>query len=60
MNINVDRLVALLGGAEAAERLLNVGGEAVRKWRRTGTIPAKHWVPIREATGMTMAALEAP
>ena len=59
MNINVDRLVALLGGPEAAERLLGVGGEAIRKWRRTGLIPAKHWVPIRDATGLGMAELEA-
>ncbi len=59
MNIDVDKLVTLLGGAEAAERLLGVGGEAIRKWRRAGAIPAKHWVPIREATGMSMAALEA-
>jgi len=58
MNIDVDRLVTLLGGAEAAERLLNVGGEAIRKWRRTGLIPAKHWATLREATGMSSEALE--
>ncbi len=58
MTNHVDRVLSQLGGAEAAGRLLGVGGEAIRKWRQAEAIPARHWASIAQATGMSMAELQ--
>ena len=58
MTNHVDRVLSQLGGAEAAGRLLGVGGEAIRKWRQADAIPARHWAAIAQATGMSMAELQ--
>ncbi len=57
--INVDDVVARLGGAEEAARLTGVGADAIRKWRQGGTVPAKHWSAIIAATGLTLADFQA-
>jgi carbamoyl-phosphate synthase small subunit len=58
--MNVDRIISLLGGQEAAAQLAGVGREAVRKWRQAGAIPSKHWsVILAAASGLTLAELEA-
>jgi len=51
----VDDIIAALGGAEAAATRCAIGTEAVRKWRQSGLIPAKHWPAILAATGLTLA-----
>ena len=55
--IPVDRIIARLGGAEAAAQLTGVGTEAVRKWRQAGAIPSRHWPAVIAATGLTLADL---
>lgn len=57
MTNHVDHVLSQLGGAEAAGRLLGVGGEAIRKWRQADAIPAKHWAAIGEATGLSLAEI---
>ncbi len=52
---SVEEIVALLGGAEAAAERCGVGTEAIRKWRQSKAIPAKHWPAILAATGLTLA-----
>ncbi len=52
---DVDQIIAKLGGADAAARLTGVGTEAVRKWRQSGAIPARHWPAIIQASGLTLA-----
>ncbi|MBS7810971.1 glutamine-hydrolyzing carbamoyl-phosphate synthase small subunit [Roseococcus pinisoli] len=54
---SVEDILALLGGAEAAAGQLKVGTEAVRKWRQSRSIPAKHWPVILAATGLSLADL---
>jgi carbamoyl-phosphate synthase small subunit len=56
--MDVDRIIAALGGAEAAARLLGVGTEAVRKWRQTGSVPARHWPSVMAATGLLWRDLQ--
>ncbi|MFN9090220.1 MAG: carph-isopro domain-containing protein, partial [Alphaproteobacteria bacterium] len=50
---SVEDIIALLGGAEAAAERCGVGTEAIRKWRQSKAIPAKHWPAILTATGLT-------
>ncbi|MDE2005144.1 MAG: glutamine-hydrolyzing carbamoyl-phosphate synthase small subunit [Rhodospirillales bacterium] len=57
MTLSVDDLIEKLGGAEAAARLTGVGIEAVRKWRQSRAIPARHWPALLAATGLTLAEL---
>jgi carbamoyl-phosphate synthase small subunit len=57
MSITVDQIIERLGGADAAARKLGVGTEAVRKWRQSHTIPAKHWPALLAATGLLLADL---
>ncbi len=52
---DVDQIIAKLGGADAAARLTGVGTEAIRKWRQSGAIPARHWPSIIQASGLTLA-----
>ncbi|WP_421991471.1 glutamine-hydrolyzing carbamoyl-phosphate synthase small subunit [Roseococcus sp.] len=54
---SVEDILALLGGAEAAAGQLKVGTEAIRKWRQSRTIPAKHWPIILAATGLSLSDL---
>ena len=54
MTISVDEIIERLGGAEAAARRLGVGTEAVRKWRQSHSIPARHWPALLAATGLAL------
>ncbi|WP_424811246.1 glutamine-hydrolyzing carbamoyl-phosphate synthase small subunit [Roseococcus sp. YIM B11640] len=54
---SVEDILALLGGPEAAAARFQVGTEAIRKWRQSKAIPAKHWPAILSATGLTLADL---
>ena len=57
MAITVDQIIDRLGNADAAARLLGVGTEAVRKWRQTQAIPARHWPAVLHATGLALSDL---
>jgi len=57
MSITVEKIIERLGGADAAARKLGVGTEAVRKWRQSHLIPAKHWPALLAATGLSLADL---
>ncbi len=54
---SVDDILALLGGADSAAAACGVGTEAIRKWRQSRAIPAKHWPAILAATGLSLADL---
>jgi carbamoyl-phosphate synthase small subunit len=54
MTTTVDDIIDRLGGADAAARRLGVGTEAVRKWRQSHTIPARHWPALLAATGLAL------
>lgn len=54
---SVEDIVARLGGPEAAARLCGVGTEAIRKWRQSRAIPAKHWPAVIAATGLALTAM---
>ena len=60
MTITVDEIILRLGGADAAARHLGVGTEAVRKWRQSRAIPARHWPAVIAATGLAWAELPGP
>jgi carbamoyl-phosphate synthase small subunit len=53
----VEDIIERLGGADAAARRLGVGTEAVRKWRQTRAIPARHWPALIQSTGLPLDAL---
>ncbi len=55
MAISVDEIIERLGGIDAAARLAGVGTEAIRKWRQSRAIPAKHWPALLAATGLGFA-----
>jgi carbamoyl-phosphate synthase small subunit len=50
--MTIDDIIDRLGGAEAAALRLGVGTEAVRKWRQSRAIPARHWPAVIAATGL--------
>ncbi len=52
--MDIDDIIARLGGMDAAARRMGVGTEAVRKWRQANAIPAKHWPAVIAATGITL------
>ena len=52
--MTIEDIIERLGGGEAAASRLGVGGEAVRKWRQSRLIPARHWPAILAATGLTL------
>jgi carbamoyl-phosphate synthase small subunit len=54
MTVSVDQIIESLGGAEALARLTGVGTEAIRKWRQTHAIPARHWPSVISATGFSL------
>ncbi len=55
--MTVDDIIDRIGGPDATANLLGVGTEAVRKWRQTRVIPARHWPAIIAATGLSLDAL---
>jgi carbamoyl-phosphate synthase small subunit len=55
--MTVDDILDRIGGADATARLLGVGTEAVRKWRQSKVIPARHWPAIIAATGLSFDEL---
>ncbi|HUZ62627.1 MAG TPA: glutamine-hydrolyzing carbamoyl-phosphate synthase small subunit [Acetobacteraceae bacterium] len=57
MPITVAEIIDRLGGPDAAARLTGVGTEALRKWRQSAAIPARHWPAILAATGLTLPDL---
>jgi len=57
MPTTVHDIIDRLGGAEAAARRLGVGTEALRKWRQNGSIPARHWPALIQATGLPLGDL---
>jgi carbamoyl-phosphate synthase small subunit len=57
MVLSVDELIERVGGAESVSRLTGVGAEAIRKWRQSRTIPAKHWASLSAAAGVPMSEL---
>jgi carbamoyl-phosphate synthase small subunit len=59
MALSVDDILERLGGADAVARLAGVGAEAIRKWRQSRAIPAKHWAALSAASGVPMADMPA-
>ena len=57
MPISVDDIIERLGGPESAARKLGVGTEALRKWRQSRAVPARHWPALLAATGLDLAEL---
>ncbi len=55
--MTVDDIIDRLGGADLTARLLGVGTEAVRKWRQSKVIPARHWPAIIAASGLSFDQL---
>jgi carbamoyl-phosphate synthase small subunit len=51
---SVEDILALMGGAEAVAARCQVGPEAIRKWRQSRAIPARHWPAILAATGLAL------
>jgi len=51
----VEAIIERFGGAEPMARALGIGTEAVRKWRQSRAIPARHWPAILSATGLTLS-----
>jgi carbamoyl-phosphate synthase small subunit len=60
MSISIDTLIDRLGGPDSAASLTGVSLDALRKWRSSGLIPAKHWPTICAATGLTMSDMPQP
>ncbi len=57
MPYTVEDLIARLGGPDAAAERLGVSTEAIRKWRQSRAIPARHWPALIAATGIELADL---
>jgi carbamoyl-phosphate synthase small subunit len=57
MTTTVETIIERLGGPEQAAKRLGVGTEALRKWRQSRSIPARHHVAILAATGFSLADL---
>lgn len=57
MAYTVEDILERLGGADAASRLLGVGTEALRKWRQSRAVPARHYAAILAATGWSLDQL---
>ncbi len=54
---DIDSIIDRLGGPEAAAKLLNVGTEAVRKWRQSKAIPSRHWPAVMAAAKISLSEL---
>lgn len=52
--MDIDSLIAKAGGTARIAELTGVGTEAVRKWRQSGTIPARHWPALLNISGITL------
>ncbi|MXV44786.1 glutamine-hydrolyzing carbamoyl-phosphate synthase small subunit [Saccharibacter sp. 17.LH.SD] len=55
--MNIDSIIKKAGGVNTIAQLTGVGSEAVRKWRQSGAIPAKHWPALLHVPGITLADL---
>ncbi|MXV35024.1 MULTISPECIES: glutamine-hydrolyzing carbamoyl-phosphate synthase small subunit [unclassified Saccharibacter] len=55
--MNIDAIIQKAGGVTEIAQLTGVGSEAVRKWRQSGTVPAKHWPALLHVPGITLADL---
>ena len=55
--LDIEAIIARMGGLDAAARATGVGTEAVRKWRQARAIPARHWPAVMAATGLDFAGL---
>lgn len=51
MSVSIETIISRLGGIQQTADTVNVGTEAVRKWRQSGCIPPKHWPKISQASG---------
>jgi carbamoyl-phosphate synthase small subunit len=51
----VEAIIERFGGAEPMARALGIGTEALRKWRQSRVIPARHWPSILAATGLALS-----
>jgi len=59
--LNVQQLVAALGGRESVARLCEISAGAVQKWESNNEVPPKHWPRIVKITkkGVTYDMLAA-
>ncbi|AQS87444.1 carbamoyl phosphate synthase small subunit [Neoasaia chiangmaiensis NBRC 101099] len=55
--MDIENIIAKVGGAEAMAALTGVGSEAIRKWRQTRAIPAKHWAALLRQPDISLADL---
>ena len=60
MAISITELIDRLGGPDSAASLTGVTADAIRKWRSSGAIPARHWAAISAATGVPVGELPRP
>ncbi|AOX19175.1 glutamine-hydrolyzing carbamoyl-phosphate synthase small subunit [Kozakia baliensis] len=60
--MDIEDIIAKAGGADQLAALTGVGTEAIRKWRQSRTIPAKHWAALLRQPGIALHDLnpEAP
>lgn len=56
--MNVEQIIAALGGADGAARVCGVSGSAIRKWRSFGRVPPKHWATVVRSGAATYEQLE--
>jgi len=52
MPASIETILDKLGGPDAAAALTGVSPDAIRKWRTSNAIPARHWPAIMAATGL--------
>ena len=55
--LDIEAILARMGGLDGAARATGVGTEAVRKWRQARAIPSRHWPAVMAATGLSYADL---
>lgn len=55
--MDIDSIIERAGGPESLATLTGVGTEAIRKWRQSRAIPAKHWSALLALPGITLADL---
>jgi len=55
--MDIDKLIEKAGGADHIASLTGVGLEAVRKWRQSRAIPAKHWAALLRLPGIDLTDL---
>ncbi|CAI9121828.1 glutamine-hydrolyzing carbamoyl-phosphate synthase small subunit [Brytella acorum] len=55
--MDIDSIIAKVGGPEAMASLTGVGLEAIRKWRQARAIPSKHWTALLRQPDITLSDL---